>query len=516
MEKRWIRLALAFALVSPASSIRPHALGAEPSGSPSLSLHPSKPLPSGGFELTIQGAPDGMVALQSSTDLHDWATETSLAIEGGSVHFTELQGSLSTRKFYRAIRMIRVTGTVREVVTDAPVPHATVALTLVDASQPLASTIADEIGGFELYAVPPHPELWFNLTFSAPGYAPYTFQASSHLHQMDFSGVAPYLSPLDYRPPNDDFENREEIESLDTTVTGYTANASRQMNDPIFGVESDFWIAPGNTLWWTWTAPADGAVKISATHSIEAGPIAVYQGESLIDLTRVWESIQGNDGFFVKAGQSYEIVFASHHAGKVELALESITPISPAIVDFPHASGPWFEPTFAVKAQGTQPLHYQWRKNGEPLPGATNPFLDIHPLSPGDEGAYSVEISNEAGSVVSREAIITAEDANSLLTGSWQMQVTYGPYLGEYVITFSGTTFTLARAADGAPAGEGTYTLTLIGGEYQLVMRYTGEFEGDVDEYTLTILNLDHIQFSGTVSSGGSRRATARGTFTRL
>ena len=120
-----------------------------------------------------------MVALQSSTDLDDWATETSLAIEGGSVHFTELQGSLSTRKFYRAIRMIRVTGTVREVETDAPVPHATVALTLVDASQPLASTIADEIGGFELYAVPPHPELWFNLTFSAPGYAPYTFQASS-------------------------------------------------------------------------------------------------------------------------------------------------------------------------------------------------------------------------------------------------------------------------------------------------------------------------------------------------
>ena len=55
-----------------------------------------------------------------------------------------------------------------------------------------------------------------------------------------------------------------------------------------------------------------------------------------------------------------------------------------------------------------------------------------------------------------------------------------------------------------------------FGGEYQLVMRYTGEFEGDVDEYTLAILNLDHIQFSGTVSSGGSRRSTARGTFTRL
>lgn len=46
--------------------------------------------------------------------------------------------------------------------------------------------------------------------------------------------------------------------------------------------------------------------------------------------------------------------------------------------------------TFSAVAGGTPPLAYQWRKDGTPIGGATNPSFSIAPVSTADAGSYDV------------------------------------------------------------------------------------------------------------------------------
>jgi hypothetical protein len=61
--------------------------------------------------------------------------------------------------------------------------------------------------------------------------------------------------------------------------------------------------------------------------------------------------------------------------------------------------------TFTVAAGGVPALAYQWQFNGNtPLPGSTNTMLPLTGLRASQAGAYSVVITNSAGSVTSSAA----------------------------------------------------------------------------------------------------------------
>lgn len=64
--------------------------------------------------------------------------------------------------------------------------------------------------------------------------------------------------------------------------------------------------------------------------------------------------------------------------------------------------------TFSVKAYGSRPFRYQWRRNGNPVPGATNASYTIDSVTVGDAGAYDVVVSNDAGAATSLPATLTA------------------------------------------------------------------------------------------------------------
>ncbi|MCW5556457.1 MAG: hypothetical protein KIT22_01205 [Verrucomicrobiae bacterium] len=64
------------------------------------------------------------------------------------------------------------------------------------------------------------------------------------------------------------------------------------------------------------------------------------------------------------------------------------------------------EARFAVVAAGSAPFQYQWRWNGQPIPGATGPELVIAQAQPGDAGNYSVVISNAQGQATSENAVL--------------------------------------------------------------------------------------------------------------
>lgn len=62
--------------------------------------------------------------------------------------------------------------------------------------------------------------------------------------------------------------------------------------------------------------------------------------------------------------------------------------------------------SFSVAATSSEPLSYQWRKNGVGLPGATDSTLVVRTKNRGVSGLYSVLVSNSVSSVVSSMAAL--------------------------------------------------------------------------------------------------------------
>ncbi len=62
--------------------------------------------------------------------------------------------------------------------------------------------------------------------------------------------------------------------------------------------------------------------------------------------------------------------------------------------------------TFSVVASGTNPLNYQWTKNGISIAGATSDSYTIGSVISSDAGSYSVTVSNSAGSATSQNVTL--------------------------------------------------------------------------------------------------------------
>lgn len=73
----------------------------------------------------------------------------------------------------------------------------------------------------------------------------------------------------------------------------------------------------------------------------------------------------------------------------------------------PQASEPGGSVRFAGAASGTAPLFWQWRRDGRPLPAATNAILVRSPVMSADAGDYDVVVANAHGRATSRVARLT-------------------------------------------------------------------------------------------------------------
>ncbi|GAP69379.1 protein containing PKD repeat [Bacteroidales bacterium 6E] len=63
--------------------------------------------------------------------------------------------------------------------------------------------------------------------------------------------------------------------------------------------------------------------------------------------------------------------------------------------------------TLTSVASGTPAPTYQWYKDGDAIPGATNPTLTISGIQSSDAGSYAVEVQNDCGAAISAPADIT-------------------------------------------------------------------------------------------------------------
>ncbi len=89
--------------------------------------------------------------------------------------------------------------------------------------------------------------------------------------------------------------------------------------------------------------------------------------------------------------------------------------------------------TLAVSVQGTPPFSYQWRFNGVNLPGKTSSQLLLGNLTLDQEGAYSVVVTNSAGSVTRRDATLSIKSpvSSTRLSPLWSLAPGSRPYVNE-------------------------------------------------------------------------------------
>ena len=73
---------------------------------------------------------------------------------------------------------------------------------------------------------------------------------------------------------------------------------------------------------------------------------------------------------------------------------------------------------FSVDAAGSEPFTYQWFKDGNPVAGATAWSLTLTGVQPAAAGAYTVVVTNAAGSATSEAAILTVTEPPAVAEGT--------------------------------------------------------------------------------------------------
>ncbi|MHC1765925.1 MAG: Calx-beta domain-containing protein [Verrucomicrobiia bacterium] len=144
--------------------------------------------------------------------------------------------------------------------------------------------------------------------------------------------------------------------------------------------------------------------------------------------------------------------------------------------------------TFEVGASGSG-LAYQWRKDGEPISGATQAVLELTAVTPADAGAYDVVVSGTCGSVVSRAASLLICEPVTITTQPLDQQVCSGTHV-RFEVAAMGSGLAYQWRKDGEP----------ISGATQAVLELTAVTPADAGAYDVVV--------SGTCGSVVSRAAS--------
>src|SRR5206468_1951435 len=120
---------------------------------------------------------------------------------------------------------------------------------------------------------------------------------------------------LSWRPDtsastNDSFAGAQTVTGWSGSASGTNASASSEAGEPRIGV--------GQTLWFRWTAPGDGAVAFDVTHPFDGVAVepllALYTGSSVGSLVRVSDAV-GYVHERVTAGTTYWLQLDSEYDG---------------------------------------------------------------------------------------------------------------------------------------------------------------------------------------------------------
>lgn len=148
------------------------------------------------------------------------------------------------------------------------------------------------------------------------------------------------------------------------------------------------------------TAPASGSPPFSYRWFKDEAPIAGAGGPTL-----ALPSVVAAD-----AGR-YRVVITSLLGSAQYLFLFTVdrTAVPPGLGPMPSSSSVPFEQPWSLTApvSGSEPMRYQWTRDGRDIPGATDRRLSIAAAGFADAGEYAVRAENGGGSVLSPAVRLT-------------------------------------------------------------------------------------------------------------
>ena len=168
---------------------------------------------------------------------------------------------------------------------------------------------------------------------------------------------------------------------------------------------------------------------------------------------------------------------------------------------------------FSVTASGTS-VQYQWRRDGDPIPGATTSTFTIPAATLADAGFYDVEVSSGLAGVVSSAA--------QLEVGPAQLGDTYRldtSFVAPRFESAGGTVAALVRAADGLVYAAGNFSrigdqprtnLARFTEDLRLDEAYAPQIDGTINALLLQDDGKLVIQGSFTEVNGVARVGVAR------
>jgi hypothetical protein len=138
------------------------------------------------------------------------------------------------------------------------------------------------------------------------------------------------IADNDVRPVNDAFAKRLVVAA--GTVTGTNVSASRETREP-----NPAGVSGGKSVWWSWKAPAAGAVSISTAGSSFDTALGVYTGSNV----RILRTIATNDDadyengvstsqvtFTAVKGTTYQILVDGYHGAEGDITLNIVPAVA--------------------------------------------------------------------------------------------------------------------------------------------------------------------------------------------
>lgn len=235
-------------------------------------------------------------------------------------------------------------------------------------------------------------------------------------------------------PPNDHFDYRLGIQGNSYAVTTVFGGTLNEDGEPIHAN-----VATYQSLWWTWTATANGLVTVSTKSKLKdnrvANPvIAVYRGPRLSFLkTVVYAQDLANTGrasvqFEATKGETYQIAVArpytSAPGGELDFRLkfEKGSPkISKQPTDASVKAGKNVTFSVDVSSKTLKPIKYQWQrrvgkgdwvaiKDNKTYSGAKTKKLKVSNVTAAMDGTqFRCVITNRAGKATSSVVKLTVK-----------------------------------------------------------------------------------------------------------
>ena len=259
------------------------------------------------------------------------------------------------------------------------------------------------------------------------------------------SQSAPPFTVNSLHATNDFFANRASLRENSATVYSSSLFATVEPDEPPprRGVG-------GHSVWWTWTAPANGLATIDASASQFSAVVSLFHGDTLKTLTPAEQtgSYDSIANIQVTAGETVQVSVDSYGnsfgytlnpdpiytpPGRSAIALRFIQDTSPTeapsitsnLVSTNLSAGETLG--LSVTPTGAHPLRTQWFKDGIVLPQSTRTNLVITNIQAGDAGLYFVTVTNQNGSATSTPIAVTVSpSAPILMSGTSNLWVTEG------------------------------------------------------------------------------------------